>query len=92
MLGNAFCFTPCTTSSNLDSRYLGDPEATKNAFNSDGYFKTGDIAYRKGDYYWIMGRESVDSELQASTISLPFFSLIHSSYQVWGLQDLRARH
>ncbi|KAK5943762.1 hypothetical protein PMZ80_004771 [Knufia obscura] len=42
------------------SKYLFDQEATKKALNSDGYFKTGDIARREGDMYWIMGRASVD--------------------------------
>lgn len=35
-------------------------EATANAHNEEGYFKTGDIARREGDNYFIMGRASVD--------------------------------
>ncbi|KAL8865396.1 MAG: hypothetical protein Q9198_009345 [Flavoplaca austrocitrina] len=42
------------------SRYLFDEEATRNALNKDGYFKTGDIARREGDMYWIQGRANVD--------------------------------
>jgi acyl-CoA synthetase (AMP-forming)/AMP-acid ligase II len=51
-----------TPLSNSVRRYLSDPEATKNAHDSNGYFKTGDIAYRQGIYYFIMGRASVDSK------------------------------
>jgi malonyl-CoA/methylmalonyl-CoA synthetase len=42
-------------------RYLSDPEATRDSHDSDGYFKTGDIARREGIYYFILGRASVDS-------------------------------
>ncbi|KAI6859501.1 acetyl-CoA synthetase-like protein [Hortaea werneckii] len=42
------------------SKYLFDPEATQSAHTEDGYYKTGDIARREGDWYWIMGRASVD--------------------------------
>jgi malonyl-CoA/methylmalonyl-CoA synthetase len=41
-------------------RYVFDIEATRNAHDADGYFKTGDIARREGDNYFIMGRASVD--------------------------------
>ena len=30
--------------------------------DGDGYFKTGDIARREGDFYFILGRASVDSK------------------------------
>ena len=43
------------------SRYLFDPEATRMSLDSDGFFKTGDIARREGDFYFILGRASVDS-------------------------------
>jgi malonyl-CoA/methylmalonyl-CoA synthetase len=42
--------------------YLFDPEATRKAHNEHGYFATGDIARREGDYYFILGRSSIDSE------------------------------
>jgi malonyl-CoA/methylmalonyl-CoA synthetase len=42
------------------SKYLYDGEATKKALDAEGYFKTGDIARREGEFYFIMGRESVD--------------------------------
>lgn len=42
------------------SKYIHDPEATRNAFDEDGYFKSGDMAIRKDKYYFITGRASVD--------------------------------
>ncbi len=42
------------------SKYLFDPAATKAAHTEDGYYRTGDIARREGEYYFIMGRASVD--------------------------------
>ncbi|KIW02982.1 uncharacterized protein PV09_05643 [Verruconis gallopava] len=42
------------------AKYLGDPEATANAHDEEGYFKTGDIARREGKYYYIIGRASQD--------------------------------
>lgn len=45
---------------NMFSKYLHDPEATANAHDADGYFKSGDVARRQGKYYFIVGRASVD--------------------------------
>lgn len=42
------------------SRYLFDDVATANAFDKQGFFKTGDIARREGDNYFILGRASQD--------------------------------
>jgi malonyl-CoA/methylmalonyl-CoA synthetase len=42
------------------SRYLHDVEATKNAHDENGWFKTGDIVRKDGDYFTIVGRASVD--------------------------------
>ncbi|KAF2736448.1 acetyl-CoA synthetase-like protein [Polyplosphaeria fusca] len=42
------------------SKYLYDPEATAAAHDSDGYFRTGDIARKEGKYYFIVGRASLD--------------------------------
>ncbi|KAM0717154.1 hypothetical protein Q7P37_007006 [Cladosporium fusiforme] len=42
------------------SKYIFDPAATAAAHDEEGYYKTGDIARREGDYYWILGRASVD--------------------------------
>ncbi|KAI9708721.1 MAG: hypothetical protein M1820_003676 [Bogoriella megaspora] len=42
------------------SKYLGDSAATAQAHDTDGYYKTGDIARREGKYYWIVGRASLD--------------------------------
>ncbi len=40
--------------------YWGKPEATKQAFSQDGWFKTGDIAVVESEYYRILGRDSID--------------------------------
>ncbi|KPI42445.1 Acyl-CoA synthetase family member 3, mitochondrial [Cyphellophora attinorum] len=42
------------------SKYLYDREATANSLDEEGYFKTGDIARKEGDFYFILGRASVD--------------------------------
>ena len=39
---------------------MSDPAATGSAHDSDGYFKTGDIARRQGNNYFILGRASID--------------------------------
>ncbi|KIX98675.1 uncharacterized protein Z520_05976 [Fonsecaea multimorphosa CBS 102226] len=40
--------------------YLSDEAATRAAHDAEGFYKTGDIARREGDYYFILGRASVD--------------------------------
>ncbi|HEY4325829.1 MAG TPA: acyl-CoA synthetase [Mucilaginibacter sp.] len=45
---------------NIFKEYWGKPEATSEAFTTDGWFKTGDIAVVEDGYYRIMGRNSVD--------------------------------
>ena len=45
---------------NMFSKYLHDPQATANAHDADGYFRSGDVARREGKYYFIVGRASVD--------------------------------
>ena len=42
------------------SKYLRDPEGTAKAHDRDGYFRSGDIARREGNYYFIIGRASLD--------------------------------
>jgi malonyl-CoA/methylmalonyl-CoA synthetase len=42
-------------------RYMNDPVATYNSFDSEGFYKTGDIGRREGNVYFIEGRASVDS-------------------------------
>jgi len=43
----------------IDS-YLNDETATKNAFDEDGFYKTGDLVRRVGACYFFEGR--VDSD------------------------------
>ena len=45
---------------NVFLEYWQKPEATKETFTKDGWFKTGDIAVIEDGYYRIMGRSSVD--------------------------------
>jgi malonyl-CoA/methylmalonyl-CoA synthetase len=45
---------------NVFLEYWGQPDATRKAFTSDGWFKTGDVAVLEDGYYRIMGRSSVD--------------------------------
>ena len=47
-------------SSQMFSKYLHDPDATRNAHDEEGWYKTGDIARKEGPYYFITGRASVD--------------------------------
>ena len=42
------------------SKYLNDENATRDALDEEGYFKTGDIARKEGDFYFIQGRASID--------------------------------
>jgi malonyl-CoA/methylmalonyl-CoA synthetase len=45
---------------NVFLEYWQKPEATKETFTKEGWFKTGDIAIIEEGYYRIMGRSSVD--------------------------------
>ena len=45
---------------NVFKEYWGKPEATKAAFTSDGWFKSGDMAIFENGSYRILGRNSVD--------------------------------
>ncbi|EWC44950.1 hypothetical protein DRE_01009 [Drechslerella stenobrocha 248] len=46
---------------NVFKEYWEKPEATAREFTEDGFFKTGDIAYRRDDgAYFVRGRSSVD--------------------------------
>ncbi|KAH0846872.1 putative AMP-binding enzyme [Fonsecaea pedrosoi] len=40
--------------------FLNDPESTAKAHDPDGYFVSGDLAQRCGNYFSILGRASVD--------------------------------
>lgn len=45
---------------NVFQQYWQRPQATEEAFTSDGWFRTGDIAEVVAGYYKILGRNSVD--------------------------------
>lgn len=45
---------------NVFLEYWRQPEATKKAFTSDSWFRTGDVAVVEDGYYRILGRNSVD--------------------------------
>jgi malonyl-CoA/methylmalonyl-CoA synthetase len=45
---------------NVFKEYWGKPDATRESFNAEGWFKTGDVAIIENGYYRIMGRNSVD--------------------------------
>ncbi|UPL03013.1 hypothetical protein LCI18_013947 [Fusarium solani-melongenae] len=47
-------------SPHMFTRYLQNPKATAESFTPDGWFKSGDIARREGEYYFILGRASID--------------------------------
>ncbi len=45
---------------NVFLEYWQRPEATKQAFTDDGWFRTGDIAVLEDSYYRMLGRDSID--------------------------------
>lgn len=45
-------------------RYVSDPERTRQALDSQGFFKTGDAADIQGDEVHLLGRIGLDCELQ----------------------------
>ncbi|KEF52476.1 uncharacterized protein A1O9_11318 [Exophiala aquamarina CBS 119918] len=58
--GNANQGELLVKSPHMFSCYLNDKAATLEAHDDDGYYKTGDIASRAGDYYLILGRADID--------------------------------
>ncbi|KAJ5726589.1 AMP-dependent synthetase/ligase [Penicillium malachiteum] len=67
------------------THYIGDEEATKNVFDEDGFYNTGDIVRRDGDEYFFLGRSSTDwirfsaftvsvVELEKRLLELPYVS------------------
>ncbi|KAL6925377.1 hypothetical protein FSST1_002651 [Fusarium sambucinum] len=70
---------------NMFAKYLMEPETTKNAHDVDGWYKTGDIARREGNFYFIVGRASVDIiksggykisalDIERACLALPYFN------------------
>jgi malonyl-CoA/methylmalonyl-CoA synthetase len=45
---------------NVFLEYWQRPDATRNAFTDDGWFRTGDIAVVEDGYYRMLGRDSID--------------------------------
>lgn len=45
---------------NVFAGYWRKPEATRDSFTEDGWFRTGDVAVREHDAYRLLGRASVD--------------------------------
>ncbi|KFY18238.1 hypothetical protein V492_00058 [Pseudogymnoascus sp. VKM F-4246] len=68
------------------SRYIADdPTLTEKAFDSEGYFKTGDCAEKIGDTYVLHGRANIDvlhfwgftvhtGEVESALLSLPYIA------------------
>lgn len=49
---------------NIIREYFKNPEATRNAFTPDGWFRTGDIAhFSKDGKLFIVGRSKVSADL-----------------------------
>ncbi|KAJ5558580.1 hypothetical protein N7535_008796 [Penicillium sp. DV-2018c] len=81
-------------SPHMFTEYMYDPKATAAAFTSDGFFKTGDIARMEGDYYFILGRASIDIiksggykisalDIEREVLNLPYISEV----MVVGVED-----
>ncbi|KFY31419.1 hypothetical protein V493_01126 [Pseudogymnoascus sp. VKM F-4281 (FW-2241)] len=68
------------------SRYISDdPTLTEKAFDSEGFFKTGDCAEKVGDTYVLYGRANIDvlhfwgftvhtGEVESALLSLPYIT------------------
>ncbi|OBT76381.1 hypothetical protein VF21_03597 [Pseudogymnoascus sp. 05NY08] len=68
------------------SRYISDdPTLTEKAFDSEGYFKSGDCAEKVGDTYVLHGRANIDvlhfwgftvhtGEVESALLSLPYIA------------------
>ncbi|KAJ5946138.1 acetyl-CoA synthetase-like protein [Penicillium verhagenii] len=80
------------------THYIGDEEATKAAFDEEGYFKTGDMVRRDGKQYIFLGRGSSDFirfsaftvsvlEVEQRLLNLPYVTEAH----VLPIMDYEAR-
>lgn len=47
-------------SAGVFKEYWNRPDATKESFTADGWFRTGDVAVRENGVYRILGRKSID--------------------------------
>lgn len=83
---------------NVFSEYWGKPEVTAESFDSEGWYRTGDMAVIETGYYRIMGRLSVDIiksggyklsalEIEAALLEHPLISecaVIGTPDDAWG--------
>ncbi|KAJ5523573.1 acetyl-CoA synthetase-like protein [Penicillium frequentans] len=78
----------CIKVHGMFTHYMGDEEATKSAFDNEGFYKTGDIVRQVGNQYFYEGRASCDwirysvftisvIELEQRLNSLPYISEAH---------------
>lgn len=75
---------------NVFREYLNRPDATKETFDSEGWFKTGDIAEVAADgYYKILGRNSSDI---IKVGQLPFYILLSYKFTCLKILSVIARY
>jgi malonyl-CoA/methylmalonyl-CoA synthetase len=55
------------------NRYAGDEEATRAAFDEEGYYKTGDLAEIRDGQYFFVGRANSDCVYRLSSHYTPAF-------------------
>ncbi|KAM3448676.1 hypothetical protein MY3296_007568 [Beauveria thailandica] len=72
-------------SATMFTHYIGDMDATRAAFDADGFMKTGDLGKLQDGQYYILGRENIDyirfghlefpaAEVEKALLSLPYIS------------------
>lgn len=95
----------CVRGPTITPGYFNNPEAITQAFDSDGWFKTGDIAYcdeatwkwyivdRKKELIKVRGFQVAPPELEAVLLSHPFIidaAVIGISFPNADIEDPRA--
>ncbi|KAM0743986.1 hypothetical protein ACQRIT_001300 [Beauveria bassiana] len=72
-------------SATMFTHYIGDMEASRAAFDADGFMKTGDLGKLQDGQYYILGRENIDyvrfghlefpaAEVERALLNLPYIS------------------